>query len=351
MVKSEIHIPYDRQLESWISEQTLPAAVLNIHSSNRFQFERAYGGWVNERGGSRTTTETLFDLASLTKVIVTLPAVLLLVSKGRLRLDDKVSLYLPRFRHNNVSIRHLLKHSSGLPGDLSRLPRNAMGRDVLAEIYDQDLIYPPGSRMLYSDLGMILLGLLVSQVAQQPLDQFADRHIFQPLGMEGARFTPVGESKQHAASTEQVDGRFISGEVHDEKTWHLDGVTGSAGLFGTADDVQRYAQSWLYPDQRRLAIEPALMWECITLASPPSSRGLGWQMWAGEEVVSCGTKFSIGSFGHTGFTGTSLWIDPARELSVVLLTNAVHYGRGNRIRELRPVLHDLIYSSLYESIS
>jgi len=351
MAKSEVHTPYDRQLESWVSEKTLPAAVLDIHSSNRFQFKRAYGEWMNEQGIRRATTETLFDLASLTKVIVTLPAVLLLVSQGKLGLDDKVSLYLPRFRHNNVSIRHLLKHSSGLPGDLSKLPRNAIGRDVLAEIYDQNLIYPPGSRMLYSDLGMILLGLLVSQVAQQPLEQFAERHIFQPLGMEGARFVPEGELKQQAASTEQVDGHFITGEVHDEKTWHLNGITGSAGLFGTVDDVQRYAQSWLYPDQRRLAIELSLMRECIALASPPSSRGLGWQMWSGEETVSCGTKFSIGSFGHTGFTGTSLWIDPACELSVVLLTNAVHYGRGNRIRELRPVLHDLIYSSLYESSS
>jgi len=351
MEKSEVQPPYDRLLASWIRENTLPAAVLNIHYGNRFQFERAYGGWVNEHGATSASPETFFDLASLTKVIVTLPAVLLLVSKGKLKLDDRVSQYLPRFRHNNISIRHLLKHSSGLPGDLTKLPRHKVERDVLAEIYEQDLIYPPESRMVYSDLGMILLGLLVSQVAQQPLDQFAERHIFQPLGMEGARFAPNGELKQHTASTEQVEGRFITGEVHDEKTWHLGGITGSAGLFGTAGDVQRYAQSWLYPDQRRLDIEPSLIRECIALSSPPSSRGLGWQLWSGEEAVSCGTKFSIGSFGHTGFTGTSLWIDPARELSVVLLTNAVHYGRGNRIRELRPVLHDLIYSSLFESIS
>ncbi|MFD0715320.1 serine hydrolase domain-containing protein [Paenibacillus sp. GCM10027626] len=338
--------PYDSLIEKWVREKKFPAAVLDISIGSSFRFQKAYGTWENAQGSCTATLETLFDLASLTKVVVTLPAVLILISEGKLKLDDKVEAYLPRFRHHEVAIRHLLMHSSGLPSDLELRPRAAVGRDVLGEIYEQGLQFASGSQTLYSDPGMILLGKIISELAGEPLDQFARRMIFDPLKMNSARYRPKGEWKERAAATEMVDGQFVSGEVHDEKTFQMGGVSGSAGLFATAGDLHKYAQCWLNPEQTRLAIDPVLMREC--LAHPLETRGLGWEMWNGSDYVSCGQYFSPGSFGHTGFTGTSLWMDPRCGLTVVFLTNMVHYGRSSLMRTLRPMLHDSIYTSLFE---
>jgi len=322
----------------WVDEGLLPGGVLAVRGPRGEQYAEAFGS---------VRMDTLFDLASLTKVVATLPVVLSLIASGKLSLDDPVCRYVPDFRHRKVTIRHLLSHSSGLPADLPWQPRHAADRDVRGDILAQPLLFEPGSRALYSDLGMILLGWIAETAAEDRLDRLARRLVFEPLGMAETMFRPPVSLAERIAPTETVDGVTIRGEVHDEKCFHLGGICGSAGLFSTAADVTKYADWWL----DRLPVEgldipPELMDACIRPIA--GNRGLGWELWTGiGDPPSCGGRWSIGSFGHTGFTGTSLWIDPASRCFAVFLTNAIHFGRGNRIRELRPVLHSVIYSSFH----
>jgi CubicO group peptidase (beta-lactamase class C family) len=336
-----------RLVAGWVQERRIPGAVLHVAVRNRYEFSQAFGAYDDNSGIKPIRLNTLFDVASLTKVTATLPAVLTLAAKERLQLNDKVSAYIPAFPHGEVTLRHLLMHSSGLPADLKTQPRAARGRQVLADICRMPLMQSPGMAVVYSDLGMILLGEIVAIASGEPLNSYVRRTVFEPLGMRDTGFLPSPEQRARAAATERVDGRYIVGAVHDEKAYHLGGVSGSAGLFTTAADLMAYAMFWLGRDRNDI-VPWALLDEC--LANPFRGRGLGWEVYAGDPdplPTSCGTLWSPGSFGHTGFTGTSLWIDPQRELAVVFLTNAVHYGRGNPIRALRRKLHDEIFASLF----
>lgn len=335
----------DRLVRRWVQEGLLPGAALEVTVRGQVALSECYGAYDDGTATRRVTPETLFDLASLTKVTATLPSALLLAADGRLALDDPVSAHLPPFRHPQVTVRHLLLHASGLPPDLPYAPRSAARPGLLADIYALPLGYPPGEDMRYSDLGLILLGRLVERIAGEPLDRFAARQIFAPLGMTGAMFNPAPALRERIAATERVDGRYLVGEVHDEKSFRLGGVSGSAGLFATARDLTRYAAWWLRPEAQPLVPPPLLR---AATAQPIRGRGLGWEVWhEAERVPACGASWPVGSFGHTGFTGTSLWLAPEQEVSVVFLTNAVHLGRNNRIRELRPVLHETVWSSLF----
>ncbi|KRF44214.1 hypothetical protein ASG93_02715 [Paenibacillus sp. Soil787] len=258
-------------------------------------------------------------------------------------MDSSVQAYLPAFRHPQVTLRHLLMHASGLPPDLPYLPRKAARPNLIEEILGQELLFQPGKEKLYSDLGMILLGIIIERVSGEPLDRFVKQHIFDPLDMRHTVFNPGSELQDRIAATELIDGAYIIGEVHDEKSFHLGGVTGSAGLFASADDLARYAAWWLQPEQWNI-VPPSLMREATS--APVRGRGLGWELKDDSaDVPSCGESWPTGSFGHTGFTGTSLWVAPEQGISVVFLTNAVHLGRNNKIRELRPILHEAVLSS------
>ncbi|QGQ94210.1 class A beta-lactamase-related serine hydrolase [Paenibacillus psychroresistens] len=334
----------DRLVKSWIQDRELPGAVLDITLNNRFRFSKSYGSYSDGAKEHPIQLDTLFDIASLTKVTATLPAVLILVAEGKLSLDGTLQEYLPEFRHSQVTLRHLLMHASGLPADLPLIPRKGQRADLIAEILAQELKFLPGTSSLYSDLGMILLGKVIERAAHEPLDRFVRRNVFDPLGMCSTLYTPNLELRERIAATEHVDGAFIIGEVHDEKSFHLGCVSGSSGIFATADDLSRYAAMWLQSDKQGILL-PSLMREAIT--HPIRGRGLGWEVKHDSAILpSCGTSWPDGSFGHTGFTGTSLWIEPSLGLSVVFLTNAVHLGRNNRIRELRPVLHEAVISSI-----
>ncbi|WP_063860441.1 MULTISPECIES: serine hydrolase domain-containing protein [unclassified Paenibacillus] len=333
----------DRLVEGWVREGLLPGAVLDITVSNRLRFQKAYGSFSDGTKEHPIRLNTMFDIASLTKVTVTLPAILVLVAKGKLSMDSSVQAYLPAFRHSQVTLRHLLMHASGLPPDLPYFPRKAARPNLIEEILAQELLFQPGKEKLYSDLGMILLGIIVERVSGEPLDRFVKQQIFDPLEMQNTVFNPRPELQDRIAATEQVDGAYIIGEVHDEKSFHLGGVTGSAGLFATADDLARYAAWWLQPERWDI-VPPSLMRE--TTAAPVGDRGLGWEVKHDPaNVLSCGESWPTGSFGHTGFTGTSLWVAPEQGISVIFLTNAVHLGRNNMIRELRPILHETVLSS------
>jgi CubicO group peptidase (beta-lactamase class C family) len=335
-------------VDAWVRERQIPGGVVSVAVSNRFRFHKAFGSYTDGAAEKTIVLDTLFDLASLTKVVATLPAVLALAAKGKLGLEDRVRAHMPEFVHDKVTIRHLLTHSSGLPADLPAAPRSARGRQVMDEILRQELLHPPGTRVVYSDLGMILLGEIIARVSGEPLDRYVRKAVFEPLGMNSVTFNPDVSLKSRIAATELVDGAYIVGEVHDEKCFHLGGVSGSAGLFGTAEELVKYADLWLYPDKYGI-IPPAYI--RAALHEPFQNRGLGWEVLddPGSIPYSCGSLWPKGSFGHTGFTGTSLWIDPAHELIVVFLTNAVHFGRNNPLRHLRRKLHDAIFASLFHS--
>lgn len=332
-----------RLVERWVEERRIPGAVLHISLGGTVCLQQAFGEYDSSDGKKPFTTETLFDAASLTKVTATLPAILLLVSRGQLALDDRVQTLIPEFRHPQVTIAHLLQHTSGLPADLPKMQRDVY-RNVMDEIMCQELRYEPGSQVQYSDLGFILLGAVVERIAGEKLDAFVRREIHIPLGMNDTGFLPPAHTERRGiAPTEWYKDAYIAGEVHDEKSYHLGGVSGSAGLFTTAADVARYGRSWLRPDGGIGLRE----WREPCCQRPFMGRGFGWEVWHGQQPApSCGAHWPYGSFGHTGFTGTSLWIEPQSELTVVFMTNAVQFGRSNPIRLLRPLLHEVIYSSI-----
>lgn len=331
---------YKDYIKELVETGEIPGGVLYVSKKDEVKCLEAYGSFTNKGGvKQRIHANTLFDVASLTKISATVPSILYLVAKGELKLDTKVRAVMPEFRHNVVTIEHLLTHTSGFSADLPYMERK-IERDVLGEIYQKELNYEPGQKMIYSDLGMILLGKITETVTGQSLDVFVKEQLHEPWGMKDTRFNLSQEAKGQAASTEKYQGAFIQGEVHDEKAYQLGGVSGSAGLFSTIGDMATYARILLYPESQSI-IPPAYL--KMAVEHRQFNRGLGFEVWSGiGEAPSCGEKWSTGSFGHTGFTGTSLWVDPTNELIAVFLSNAVHYGRETPIRSIRKKLHTLI---------
>ena len=307
--------------------------------------------------------DSMYDVASLTKPIVTTTAVMLLVQQGRLNLDRPITNYLPEFAaaakadpdpgwRARITPRMLLLHDSGLP-DHRDFFKEAKGHDaILARVLAEPLVNEPGKQIVYSDLGFILLGEIVERLTGESLDAFAKREIFGPLGMDRSAFNPPRKLREDIAPTEKDTAfrkRQIWGEVHDENAWAMGGAAGHAGLFSTAADISAFAQMILnggiYGHERLLA--RATIRE-FTARYPigHSARTLGWDV-PEAESSSSGHYFSPASFGHLGFTGTSLWIDPERRLFVVLLTNRVNPTRANeKIRQIRPALHDAVFEGL-----
>ncbi|MBD2846347.1 beta-lactamase family protein [Paenibacillus sp. IB182496] len=334
-------------LRRWDREGLVPGGVCCVRVQGKTIYTGAFGEYCDNHGMRPIRPDTPFDLASLTKVIITLPVILGLIQEGTIGWNEPVSAYLDPFTHKGVKIKHLLQHLSGLPADLPIVPRSAAGRDVLGEIYRARLESEPGRVVRYSDLGMILLGELASRVGGRPIERLAQERVLAPLDMRGTGYAvQLPELTARAAATEYVDGRYLVGEVHDEKTWQMGGASGSAGLFGTAEDLARYTDVWLDPGAARL-LSPDLA--AAALAHPRQGRGLGWEVHHDEawRPVSCGLSWPPGSFGHTGFTGTSIWCEPQLRLAIVWLTNAVHAGRDRMpVRALRRILHDSIREEL-----
>jgi CubicO group peptidase (beta-lactamase class C family) len=289
------------------------------------------------------TAGTVFDLASLTKVVATTTAVLALAGRGLLRLADPVPRYLPDFtacRQGPVTIRHLLTHTSGLPGTREFYRCCESRAQLLEALYRTGLQSPPGSRVAYSDLGFIALGEIVAAVAGKPLDAVTAELVTGPLGMTATRFAPLAVPLTQVAATERrADGTPWTGTVHDENARVLGGVAGHAGLFGTAADLARFAGWWVgdsggpVPAGLRLAAA-----SCQT-PGLAGRRGLGWTC-PGDGYDILAGRWPPTSVSHTGFTGTSLALDPASGAWLVLLTNSVHYGRdATAVKALRRDVH------------
>ncbi|WP_392668193.1 serine hydrolase domain-containing protein [Streptomyces sp. LN785] len=330
-------------VRSAVAEGVVPGAVLITgRGAHGPVSTAAFGTTAEGPAGRPVTADTVFDLASLTKVVATTPAVLRLADTGALRLDDPVRRHLPGFAgagKNEVTVRHLLSHSSGLPPhrDFWQLPGGPADR--LAAVLAEPLEQLPGTVVRYSDLGFILLGEIVAAVSGQPLDAAVQELVLDPLGLGDTRYLPPADLRAVIAATEAPPGgEPKQGVVHDENAESLGGVAGHAGLFGTAPDLAHYLRAcWLSEDS---PLSPRSRSEALTLqtAGLDGARGLGWTL-PGDVWDHMSPSWPTTGAGHTGFTGTSLALDPVSGIWVVLLTNAVHYGRGARAKELRRVVH------------
>jgi len=325
---------------SAIADRIFPGAVIEAGRTNGPLFTYAAGGQTYESVSARVGERTIYDLASLTKVIATTALMTGEVAAGRMRLNDRVRHWIESWtgeERQGVTIRDLLEHASGLPGH-RHYYKSRRGRSSFeAAICEEPLEYSPRMKSIYSDPGFMLLGFAMENAASAPLDRQFDAWRDRELGADvELRYRPGREWLDRIAPTENTEsGEEHRGEVHDENAAALNGVASHAGLFGTAAAVGACARWWMR--------SPSLSLFATKSTVPGSSRALGWDTML--PTSSCGTKMSPSAIGHTGFTGTSLWIDPARDLYVVILTNRVHPTRdGEGIQEVRRALHDAILS-------
>jgi uncharacterized protein YbbC (DUF1343 family)/CubicO group peptidase (beta-lactamase class C family) len=324
-----------------ITQQQIPGAVLVVGHDGQVVYRKAYGSRAIEPRREAMTLDTVFDCASMTKVLATTPAIMQLWEQGKFRMNDPVAKYLPEFGQNgkqDITIRQLLVHYSGLALDLD-LTKPWQGKETAYRMAFEDAPkWAPGAAFIYSDVNFVVLGALVERLSGEPLDGYAAKHIFGPLGMKETRFLPPPSWETRIAPTEEDENHhMLRGVVHDPTARRMGGVAGHAGVFSTADDLAMFAQALL--DGGRGVLTPATIAKMTAPQQPVNGtalRGFGWDI---DSPLSSnrGELLPVGGYGHTGFTGTSLWIDPATKTYIVLLTNAVHMSalptkeKGNAI--------------------
>jgi uncharacterized protein YbbC (DUF1343 family) len=328
----------DEVMRAALERGDCPGAVVLVVHKGHVVWRKAYGLRRCEPAAAMTTA-TVFDLASLTKPVATATSIMLLVEQRKLRLADRVSQHLPAFGANGkekITVEHLLLHTSGLIADNPEADYRDGKARALERIFALKPLAAPGERFIYSDVGFIVLGELVERLSGLPLDAFAHKHVFAPLGMNETTFRPSGQLRERAAPADRRKGQWIAGEVHDPRSYLMGGVAGHAGLFSTADDLAVYAQMLLgggtYNGRGILA--PATVRTMTTARPVPNGlRAYGWDVQTSYSA-NRGKLFPRGqSFGHTGFTGTSLWIDPTSQTAVIFLSNRLHpEGKGNVTR-------------------
>ena len=315
------------------ADSVFPGAIAVVGTADRVLSSVAVGTTDWAPGSAPIDDRTLWDIASLTKLVALTTTIAVLVDEGRLSLDDTVRRWLPEWRiagNEGLTVRDLITHRSGLPA-FKQYFKSVVGKDtVRALVLAEPLAAPPRSRMVYSDLGAILLGMVVERVTGQPFDVAVRDRVVAPLDLRETMFNPPASLRANIAATERDPwrGRLLQGEVHDENAFALGGVSAHAGLFVSAADMTRFAQMWLgfgaFGDRRLFSERTGRAFATVQ-DSAFSSRALGWDTPTGDN--SAGTLMKRPAFGHTGFTGTSLWMDPARGLFVLLLTNRVNPSR------------------------
>lgn len=339
-------------VEGSIRRGEIPGAVVLIGRGNEVLYHKAFGSRSLVPEALPMTTDTIFDVASLTKVVATTTAVMQLAGKGRLRLDDPVAGYWPEFAKKGkgkITLRHLLTHSSGLRPDLRPRPKWAGYREAVKRIANEKPLRPPGECFTYGDLNFIILGELVERVSGKSLDRYCSENIFGPLGMKETFFNPPETFFVRIAPTEYENGNkgeLLRGKVHDPTARKMGGVAGHAGLFATAHDLSAFARMIL--NQGNLDGSHILSAASVEAMTTPRSRsglkgarGLGWDI-ASPFAVNGGRLLSERSFGHSGYTGTSIWIDPVSGIYVIVLTNRVHPDGKGDAKPLRKEIAKLV---------
>jgi len=361
MVRRDSVEKIDQFIQQEIKKNTFPGVVLGIVNDNKILYKKSFGYAQLEPDKIKMKDNTIFDLASLTKVIATTIAATQLIEKGKINLWDYIKHFYPELpsEKKEISIFHLLTHTSGFPAIIRLWDQGFSYEEKIKHILNRPLEAKVGEKVIYSDLNFILLGDLIWRVTGQRIDKYASQHIFQPLEMKITTFNPLkslpNTKKNDYAATEMCKwrNRVMIGEVHDENAYSFNGVSGHAGLFSAIDDLCIFLQMLLnggihagirvlYPKSVRLMTKD---WT----SNLNIHRGLGWDLIKNSHS-SGGVLFSEKAFGHTGFTGTSIWVDPKSKIGVALLTNRVHPTRENtKIISFRSQLHNLIASEFLNS--
>lgn len=339
-------------LREGIENHAFPGAAVAITLNREIIELRGFGRLTYDASDPEVTGETIFDIASLTKVMAATPMAMVLYEQGALDLDAPVAAIVPEFgcegQRGEVTVRHLLSHSSGLPAYEKLFEKAKSRADVIAAACRLPLESAPGERVNYSDVGFIILGQVLEHVATEAIDDFCIREIFGPLGMTRTGYRPPTEWREQIPPTEDdrtFRRRIIQGEVHDENAFVMAGISAHAGLFASAADVAKFAL-WMLNDGK-----PIVRAATVRLFTSPQhvqtgyARALGWDRVS--QPSSSGKFFSESAYGHLGYTGTSLWIDPERQLSVTLVTNRTWPHRESQaIKQVRPAFHDAVMSAL-----
>jgi CubicO group peptidase (beta-lactamase class C family) len=353
VLKSDAFEETRKVLENYVKDQAFPGAVLMVGYRGSLVLEMSAGRIDYTPTSAAVTPDTIYDLASLSKAVGTTTAAMMLAESGRLLLNTPVQDYLPEFAGPNkekVRVANLLTHSAGLPA-WQPLYKEVNGyAEVLKKVFAVPLEFEPETKLQYSDLGMILMGEILSRAAGRSLDKLLSDRLFAPLGMQSTTYKPPKTWLARIAPTEDDPWRkrVVHGEVHDENAYVMGGVAGHAGLFSSARDLAVFAQMMLNQgiyDHRRY-LRPETIARFTAAQGPPgSAQGFGWRK--PSESNWTGRVFSPSAYGHTGFTGTSIWIDPERQAFIILLSNRVHPSRKNqKIDEARRAISESVMSIL-----
>jgi len=354
----------DNIISTGILKGYFPGAQFLIGDENNVIYTKSYGNFTFDENSKVVTDQSIFDIASLTKVIATTSAIMKLYQEQKIDLNDKVAKYIPEFSNNgkeNINILNLLLHNSGLVAFIPFYKYYNSKEEVLNAIYSVNLDYPPDSKFVYSDLNAILLGIIIERVSEMSLDEYCKVNIFEPLGMKSTAFLPDEKMKEKILPTENDTywrNRLLKGEVHDEAAAMLNGVSGNAGLFSNTEDLYLLMRALLndgvYYNPYTLDLKEEKLFdsETVTLFTTKftevfysNSRALGWDtkpnIATSKYRMPCGELISDNCFGHTGYTGTSAWCDSDRKLIIIFLTNRVYPSRDNEgIRLVRPDIHN-----------
>jgi CubicO group peptidase (beta-lactamase class C family) len=332
---SSDHLRYiDKTVEDGLKIGRMPGCVVMIGRQGKVVFEKAYGKRAVMPAVEEMTVDTAFDMASITKPMATATSIMILIERGELRLRDKVSYYIPEFTKNgkqDITIYQLLTHQSGFIPDNADSDYQQGAEVAIQKVFALTPQVPPGTKFIYSDVGFIILGELVKRISGKNVHEFSRENIYRPLGMTETTYLPAEDLAKRAAPTEKRRGNWLKGQVHDPRAAYLGGIAGHAGVFSTADDIAVFAQMMLnrgtYAGVRVLSPRGVAMMT-DNYPSGTSSRGLGWDKLS-TFSTNRGEYFTDLAFGHSGFTGTSLWIDPGLDLFVIVLSNRVHPdGKG-----------------------
>ncbi len=350
-------------LQRAIADRAFPAASVAVTSHGKLVALKAFGRFTYETDSPEVTTASIFDLASVSKVVATTSMAMILYERGLLDLETPVVAIVPEFagtesaasefarnapRRRQITVRMLLTHFSGLPAYEKLFLRVHTRDELLAAALATPLAADPGAKSEYSDIGFIILGVALERIADESLDRFCQHEIFGPLGMSRTAFNPPPAWRSSIPPT--VDDRsfrkrIIQGEVQDENASVLGGVAGHAGVFATAEDLATFANAMLMGGRPIVRPETLAVFTQRETAPAGTSRALGWD--TPSSPSQSGKYFSVNSFGHLGYTGTSLWIDPVRQLSITLLTNRTWPDCSNQaIRQVRPRFHDAVIEAL-----